>query len=270
MYRYGTIVIFVKKDIKNTKMWMVWNNSNRMSLIITMWISMTCFWIRKSHGKLTFFNPSISSYNLNSILSSSFVPSSSSHQQQSLSSTTLSLSSRANSDSNDIKEYDELPLDFPRRKDALIALEAVRRACHMTSSLQPSSSGDTISTVTKVDTSPVTLADLAAQIMILSDIQQYYPNDSFLAEEDSSSIQNDAILQQKLQQITMAQDLVKALDLGRKFIHSPQTTNNHQRVWCLDPIDGTKGFLRGKQQGGQYAVALALIEVRTASYHTYF
>ena len=26
-------------------------------------------------------------------------------------------------------------------------------------------------------------------------------------------------------------------------------------MWCLDPIDGTKGFLRG----GQYAVCLALL-----------
>ena len=246
-------------------MWMVWNNHpNRMRIII-MWISMTCLWIRKSHANLSFFTPPISSYTLKSILSSSFVPSSSS---SSYSTTTISLSSQANADSNNIKDYDELPLDFPRRKDALIALEAVRRACYMTRELQPSS-GDTISTVTKVDTSPVTLADLAAQIMILSDIQHYYPNDSFLAEEDSSSIENDTNLQQKLQQITMAQDLVKALDLGRKFIHSPQTTtgaDHHDRVWCLDPIDGTKGFLRGKQEGGQYAVALALIEVRTHYY----
>jgi HAL2 family 3'(2'),5'-bisphosphate nucleotidase len=28
----------------------------------------------------------------------------------------------------------------------------------------------------------------------------------------------------------------------------------------LDPIDGTRGFLRGKREGGQYAIALALLE----------
>jgi len=33
-----------------------------------------------------------------------------------------------------------------------------------------------------------------------------------------------------------------------------------RRVWCLDPIDGTRGFLRGARTGGQYCVALALIE----------
>jgi 3'(2'), 5'-bisphosphate nucleotidase len=37
------------------------------------------------------------------------------------------------------------------------------------------------------------------------------------------------------------------IDLGTKEIAS--------RYWCLDPIDGTKGFLRGDQ----YAVALALV-----------
>jgi 3'(2'), 5'-bisphosphate nucleotidase len=30
----------------------------------------------------------------------------------------------------------------------------------------------------------------------------------------------------------------------------------HGRHWTLDPVDGTKGFLRG----GQYAICLALIE----------
>ena len=30
-------------------------------------------------------------------------------------------------------------------------------------------------------------------------------------------------------------------------------------VFCLDPIDGTRGFLRGRKPGGQYAIALALL-----------
>ena len=32
--------------------------------------------------------------------------------------------------------------------------------------------------------------------------------------------------------------------------------NNGESYWVLDPIDGTKGFLRG----GQFAIALALIQ----------
>ena len=35
-----------------------------------------------------------------------------------------------------------------------------------------------------------------------------------------------------------------------------RATAYQDRFWTLDPIDGTKGFLRGEQ----YAVALALIE----------
>ena len=37
-------------------------------------------------------------------------------------------------------------------------------------------------------------------------------------------------------------------------------SRKRRRVWCLDPIDGTKGYLRGRMAGGQYCVALALIE----------
>lgn len=45
-------------------------------------------------------------------------------------------------------------------------------------------------------------------------------------------------------------DILAALNSGR---HSG---GNSGRAWTLDPVDGTKGFLRG----GQYAIALALIE----------
>jgi 3'-phosphoadenosine 5'-phosphosulfate (PAPS) 3'-phosphatase len=37
-------------------------------------------------------------------------------------------------------------------------------------------------------------------------------------------------------------------------------SRKRRRVWCLNPIDGTKGFLRGRISGGQYCVALALME----------
>lgn len=44
--------------------------------------------------------------------------------------------------------------------------------------------------------------------------------------------------------------MLQAIDAGNS------QGGNQGRVWALDPIDGTKGFLRG----GQYAVCLALIE----------
>lgn len=49
--------------------------------------------------------------------------------------------------------------------------------------------------------------------------------------------------------IKTQEDMLAAIDAG----NSPG--GNQGRIWALDPIDGTKGFLRG----GQYAVCLALI-----------
>jgi len=42
--------------------------------------------------------------------------------------------------------------------------------------------------------------------------------------------------------------------------NASSSSSSKLRVWCLDPIDGTRGFLRGKRDGGQYCIALALIE----------
>merc|ERR1711862_986578 len=43
-------------------------------------------------------------------------------------------------------------------------------------------------------------------------------------------------------------------DLGQSFYSDEE----NERIWCLDPIDGTKGFLRGVDNG-QYCVALCLL-----------
>ena len=48
---------------------------------------------------------------------------------------------------------------------------------------------------------------------------------------------------------TNAADVLDAIDLGN---HDASAAS----YWTLDPVDGTKGFLRG----GQYAISLAFIE----------
>ena len=72
----------------------------------------------------------------------------------------------------------------------------------------------------KADLSPVTLADTKAEEAMREAIMRHFPDHGILGEE-FGHYQPDAEYQ-----------------------------------WVLDPIDGTKGFLRGEQ----YAVALALIE----------
>lgn len=162
----------------------------------------------------------------------------------------------------------ELPADLPRRDDVLFALAAVRRACQVTATLQPDSDDQqdtaktistTISTVEKEDLSPVTVADFAVQGQILHSLNMKFPNDVFIAEEDSTSLQRDDHLCQQVATAALLSrdELLTAIDLGKSY----QDWNSHRpsRVWVLDPIDGTRGFLRGKKQGGQYAIALALL-----------
>lgn len=156
-------------------------------------------------------------------------------------------------------DYNELPLDYPRRNDVLIALEAVRRASVVTTALQPQNQGD-ISTVSKLDLSPVTVADFAAQAIVLRHLHETFEKDSFIAEESSQALTEDENLAQEVVSATSMEsvDIVKqSIDLGKEY---ELWKERPSRVWCLDPIDGTRGFLRGKQAGGQYCVALALLE----------
>ena len=163
-----------------------------------------------------------------------------------------------------LEDYNELPLDFPRRDDALVALSAVRKACRVANQLQPSTNKD-ISTVTKTDLSPVTVGDFAVQAMVLDQLHVAFPKDSFIAEESSTSLEEDVVLAEQVLAATAMKNVEhvkQSIDLGKDYLQWEKRGGRPPRVWCLDPIDGTRGFLRGKQEGGQYCVALALLEVR--------
>jgi 3'(2'), 5'-bisphosphate nucleotidase len=171
----------------------------------------------------------------------------------------------------------ELPVDFPRRDDCLVALEAVRKACRVTGKLQPERGGydgaattaatTTIATVSKLDSSPVTVADFCSQAIVLHHLHLAFCNDGFIAEESSQALQQDPALAQLVLtscSLSMKESLeviMTSIDLGKSYEHWDKSSNPRpRRVWCLDPIDGTKGFLRGRLDGGQYCVALALLE----------
>ncbi|HSO27342.1 MAG TPA: inositol monophosphatase family protein, partial [Anaerolineales bacterium] len=115
----------------------------------------------------------------------------------------------------------------------------------------------TAAALTKDDRSPVTVADFAVQALVGRALASAFPNDPLIAEEDSTALQApDA--QATLQKVTRfvgdqiggaAPDEVSAWIDHNRSEYAP-------RFWTLDPIDGTKGFLRGDQ----YVIALALIE----------
>lgn len=141
-----------------------------------------------------------------------------------------------------------------RTKEFEFALETVRCAGRLAGKIRREMISQPLH---KDDRSPVTVADFAVQAVTAARLRESFPEDPLVAEEDAAQLRN-------------AQS--KAL-LGRisHFVRhlSPKATTGEilewidfgkgepaQRFWTLDPIDGTKGFLRGDQ----YVVALALIE----------
>lgn len=109
----------------------------------------------------------------------------------------------------------------------------------------------------KADDSPVTVADLAAQALVRMALAAALPEDGLMGEEDSgpmadSSLLADAVLARVREERPDAtlESVAAALDA------CDDPGGPARRWWTLDPVDGTKGFLRDEQ----YAVALALIE----------
>ena len=111
--------------------------------------------------------------------------------------------------------------------------------------------------ILKSDKSPVTIADYGSQAVICKFIKEAFPRDIIVAEEDSKELRKP-VHSKILEQVTyyvnefIPDSSPEAVCSWIDF-SSPVLTN---RFWALDPIDGTKGFLRGDQ----YAIALALIE----------
>lgn len=107
----------------------------------------------------------------------------------------------------------------------------------------------------KEDQSPVTVADFAAQAVVCRALLEAFPNDPVVAEEDADALRNNPTrleqvfqcVQTVLPSSTTPEEVTTWIDHGNGQVSS--------RYWTLDPIDGTKGFLRGDQ----YAVALALV-----------
>jgi 3'(2'), 5'-bisphosphate nucleotidase len=111
--------------------------------------------------------------------------------------------------------------------------------------------------IEKNDRSPVTIADFGSQAIVCQTIAAAFPDDPIVGEEDASVLRQpemDTCLQQVTDYVQSVipeatpESVLAWIDRGNGSVGS--------RYWTLDPIDGTKGFLRQDQ----YAVALALIE----------
>lgn len=124
---------------------------------------------------------------------------------------------------------------------------------------------------TKDDYSPVTAADFGVQALITLFLQEHAPRSGpfrLVAEEDADALAKDPKLLSYVTRLLNehypwrrgeagagdaarwgASDVLEALSCGGD-------AGGAGRFWYLDPIDGTRGFVRG----GHYAIGLGLVD----------
>lgn len=138
-----------------------------------------------------------------------------------------------------------------------VAVSAVEQASRLCLTVQANLVSE--ESMAKKDKSPVTVADFGAQAVVVHAIRGAFPDDPMVGEEDAAELRepDNRVLEGRV--VEAVGEIVPGLtaDTVLELIdHGTYAGGATGRHWTLDPIDGTKGFLRGDQ----YAVALALIE----------
>jgi 3'(2'), 5'-bisphosphate nucleotidase len=138
---------------------------------------------------------------------------------------------------------------------------AVSKACTVASAIQARMAS--VRAILKSDQSPVTVADFASQAVIAHFLERAIGPIALVGEEDAALIrkelgEGDRTLLDALSDAVKSvwsdatdDGLLEAIDRG-----AADPLAHAAGYWTLDPIDGTKGFIRGEH----YAISLAFIE----------
>ena len=93
----------------------------------------------------------------------------------------------------------------------------------------------------KKDRSPVTVADLCAQAIVIKELHAAFPEDHIVAEESGKTLSKNPELREKVVKILKGvlgnvsdAEVVALVDRGAH----PKPANV-SRWWTLDPVDGT-------------------------------
>ncbi|MEC4892886.1 MAG: inositol monophosphatase family protein [Oscillatoria sp. PMC 1051.18] len=135
-----------------------------------------------------------------------------------------------------------------------VAIAAARSAAALCEQVRAQQDEQTIQ---KTDRSPVTIADFGCQAAICQALQTNFPDDPVVAEEDAAMLKQQSNHSRWLQITEYVKTLIPAATPEDVAVWIDRGNGQvARRYWTLDPIDGTKGFIRGDR----YAIALALIE----------
>ena len=140
-------------------------------------------------------------------------------------------------------------------RERTVAFRAVQTAAELCQSVRADLNGEVLE---KEDRTPVTVADFGSQAVICQALQEAFPDDPVIGEEDSSALRTDANAEVRRHLLKEVRSHHPGAEAEAVFdwIDHGTADGYSDRFWTVDPIDGTKGFVRGDQ----YAIALALLE----------
>ena len=132
-------------------------------------------------------------------------------------------------------------------REISLAVDLIRKASEITEWFKKKG----VETYLKKDRSPATVADYSSQIYILNQIKGNFPEDQVIAEENETGLIDDDSANQIREcfnhlNIDGISDLKNLLNYRGK---------KSTRQWTVDPIDGTKGFMKGLK----YAIGIGLM-----------
>ncbi|XP_009764407.1 putative 3'(2'),5'-bisphosphate nucleotidase, mitochondrial isoform X2 [Nicotiana sylvestris] len=162
-----------------------------------------------------------------------------------------------------------LSLPFPEQKakyyrELEAAVDVVERACRLCVDVKKSLFSSNGRILEKIDQTPVTIADFGVQALVSLEMNRLFPSIPLVAEEDSAFLRSnnlvgsvvDVVKDKATSGYEVTDDnILKAIDRGGKdaCVFGPKPAT----YWILDPIDGTRGFVKGSE--ALYVVGLALV-----------
>ncbi|KAJ8761471.1 hypothetical protein K2173_001604 [Erythroxylum novogranatense] len=145
------------------------------------------------------------------------------------------------------------------------AVNVVQKACSLCVDVKKSLLSNEARILEKNDNTPVTVADFGVQALVSLELRKLFPTIPLVAEEDSGFLRTNNLVDSVVSVVTNKAsssdktlthaDVLEAIDRGGKkaIIYGTKPAT----YWILDPIDGTKGFLKGCE--ALYVVGLALV-----------
>ncbi|KAK2977094.1 hypothetical protein RJ640_017618, partial [Escallonia rubra] len=140
-------------------------------------------------------------------------------------------------------------------KELLAAVDVVERSCRLCIDVKKSLFSSDGRILEKSDQTPVTVADFGVQALVSLELGKLFPSIPLVAEEDSAFLRSNNLANSVLnvvsdkasfRDIPLTQDhVLEAIDRGGKdaFVFGCEPAT----YWVLDPIDGTRGFLKGSE-----------------------